>query len=39
MLAFGVDGVPTTFLLGPDGMLLGRDQGAREIAELLSRLR
>ncbi|MEE9128171.1 MAG: hypothetical protein V3U11_13625 [Planctomycetota bacterium] len=39
VLAFGVDGVPTTFLLGPDGMLLGRDQGAREIAELLSRLR
>jgi hypothetical protein len=39
VLAYGVDGVPTTFLLGPDGMLLGRDQGRREIAELLGRLR
>lgn len=39
VLAYGVDGVPTTFLLGPDGMLLGRDQGAREITQLLAKLR
>ncbi|MHC4811987.1 MAG: TlpA family protein disulfide reductase [Planctomycetota bacterium] len=39
VLAYRVDGLPTTFLLGPDGMLLGRDQGALEIAKLLSRLR
>ena len=39
VLAYGVDGVPTTFLLGPDGMLLGRDQGAQEIVHLLEKLR
>jgi len=39
VLAYGVDGLPTTFLLGPDGTLLGRDQGAQEIARLLKKLR
>ena len=39
VLAYGVDGVPTTFVLGPDGMLLGRDQGAQEIVHLLKKLR
>lgn len=39
VLAYGVDGVPTTFLLGPDGTLLGRNQGAQEIARVLKRIR
>lgn len=39
VLAYGVDGVPTTFVVGPDGTLLGRDQGAQEIARLLQTLR